>query len=468
MYRKEETIENIKKTIVLVVLISTGMFIVWLFEGISSESESTSFPRAQTIGSELLSQQSFYEFDGVRVVQTEVSDDQPIYLPIDNIGGEVLGMSCDPNGSPPGCSARAVAYQPLCVQGSVNVNFGGGSTTDLGEGIRVTKNAAIEAWRITSPMAIFSGIESMPDNTYKISDQSPAFRPASELIDTTYVAKAYMAPGRQVEQVDNIVVANSTQNFAVHVQASIGGGSEGGFGPAEARVEKTLGSVCEWIQPSDPDVKIPNALADVTKNVLYSSPARPIEERHFIDYDPVCVYINPNDIDLVKSEIFVSCMDKKPTWQGIVQGIWWGLEKRAQCLFDPAQCEQVEIFGLIIDSPFGKNSQCEEGSCSDQYFDYSVASSLAPGSVNEYRDAAYHEEYEPALSPHYVTTPCQIRVDYGTPINVPCLWDVSPYWNSYLLEMQKNRPNDPDFMTFNEYWAKVEELSEARGAVCNL
>lgn len=490
---RKDILENLKKIAVLVLMLSVGSLVVFIFENHGQTGYSPGVIGSQTVGvqpistettdtvlieNELRAQQSYYELDQFRVVEGAFEDGDmsdyvvtPLYMPIDP-DGDILGVggiSCDPQ-SPQGmeCNVRSVAFQPVCVQGSANVNFREGNPRDLGQGVEVTKNAVIEAWRITSPLAILSGIESMSSSDKAITRNNPVFRSSSDLIDHDYVAKAYMAPGQQVQEIDRVIEENNTENFSVHVQATIGGGAQSGPGPARAMVDKELDSACMDIQPSNPDVKVPNGLAEIVKRVLYGNPAKPIEERNFVDYDPVCVFIDPNNIDLPRSEVFLTCLNERPPWQGIVRGVWWDLQKRAQCLIRPEQCEKIEIFGLLIDAPFGKNSQCEEGSCADQYFDYSVASSLAPGSVNEYRDEAYHEEYEPALSPHYVTTPCKIKVDYGRTYDVPCLWDISPYYTQYLLERNARKPDDPDFMTFDEYWRMVEELSEARGAVCGV
>ncbi len=457
-----------KKILVLIALFSIGALIVLSFESnkkqILYKYNLVSGDNTET-QTNYLAQQSFYTLDDIQPVDNDPTNDQSTELVYQNdTNGEVLAAGCVPF-SDTGCESRTVAFQPVCVQGSAVVNMNGGVATDGGDSVRITKNAKIEVWKITSPLAILSGIESTKDNTFAISKSDPAFRSSSDMIDEEYVARAYMAPGAESDQIDNIASGTDDDKFSVHTSAAIGGGSSAAAWPNEATVEKELGSACEDYQPSQPSPEKTNLFGGVLVDA-YGTPVDPIYQRNYIDHEPACIFIDPNDIDLPKSDVFETCLNTRSAFDGIVRGVW-GIAKRLQCLADPAQCEKVELFGIIIDAPFGKNSQCEEGSCSDQYFDYSVGSNLAPDEVNEYKDEPFQDDFEPVLKAHYVTTPCKVRVDYGTVYKVPCLWDISPYWNQYQLEKQQHEPNDPNFPTFEEYWRLVEDASERRGAVCS-
>lgn len=360
-----------------------------------------------------------------------------------------------------GCNSETISPQPVCTRIDASVDLQGATGIQNGDSVSVNKNAVLEVWKVTAPLAVLSGIENTGDSSQAITRTQPNFRSAGDMIDPDLIAGAISAPGDDRERIDAIVASADKLDFSVNVEAALSAQSAGTSD--EATFFKELESKCEAIQPSDPNPDVSNKIGAGIGNVT-RAPGDPLQPRDYEQED--CVYIDPREVDLPKSEVFEACVNRRSAFDGII-GLQLTLSQWAECSVDPAACEEVEIVGLIIDAIFGSNRVCNEGFCADQYFDQEYSSRLSPLGVDQVRDASIEGNRETLLQPHYVTTPCQIRVDKRNIYNIPCLWDVSPYWTQYQLEVAQSDPANDEIPTWEEYWSSVEQLAEARGEACS-
>lgn len=379
-------------------------------------------------------------------------------------GKTVLGQSdvagCNPENLE-NCNAKEIAYQPVCAKADVDISTAGDGAigTDTGNGVKVSKNAAIEIFKITSPLPILSGSEVIDTTAYAISKANPNFYSGVKLLREGVVAAKYTTPGEDRGELADKVAGADTEDFAVH--AAIGGGTFSGD-PSKETIFKELDSLCPEIQPSDPNPDISNKTAEHITGV-YDTPGNVIKSR---DYGPPeCLEIS--GIDLPEADIYETCSSKRTAFGGVIDTVVQA-GKWAECLVNPEQCTTVEIVGILIDAPYGANHKCEEGFCTDLFMDKSISSKLPPSEAALARDPAVPAE-DPSVIPHFITTPCKIRVVDNVRngiYEVPCIWDLSPYKAVYDQQASIHEPGDPNFPTWEEYWEAVMMEAKRRGAVC--
>lgn len=412
------------------------------------------------INDESIAQQLDFEPEE-KANKPEIVDTDFEYL---DSGTTVLGQSdvagCNPN-SMQNCNAKEIAYQPVCAKADVDISTAGdGATgTDTGNGVKVAKNAAIEIFKITSPLPILSGSEVIDTTAYAISSESPNFYSGVKLLRESVVGSKYTSPGEDKAGLVAAAEGADTTDFAIH--AAVGSGTFSGD-PSKETIFKELDSLCPEIQPSDPNPDPSNKVANYITGV-YDTPGNVIKSR---DYGPPeCLEIS--GIDLPEADIYETCSSKRSSFAGVIDTVVQA-GKWAECLVNPEQCTTVEIVGILIDAPYGANHKCEEGFCTDLFMDKSILSKTPPSEAAELRDPAVPVD-QPSVIPHFITTPCKIRVVDNVRngiYEVPCIWDLSPYKAVYDQQASISEPGDPNFPTWEEYWEAVMMEAKRRGAVC--
>lgn len=463
MLNKIRNNENFKKTVFLVLVLGFVSSSIFIVRSLTETSDNRSLNRGS----------SEYRLSQIVKIAPQPSNSaevQPVSSGGEN-AAEVKGAS---DNSPSGCkesnrntcNAEAIAFQPVCTNIKAPVELNGGTGKENGEVVMVEKNALVEVWKVTAPLAIISGKESVVDSTKSITTYDPVFSAAGDLIDKDLIAAQYYAPGEDREELDRVYdTAQGEVDFAVNISAAFGGSGVGG-GTDQAAILDELESMCTDVQGSNPNPDRTNKLAnEIVKS--FAIPGEPIKPRNNIDpMNQSCVMMDPKEIDLPNSDIWETCVNRKSIFDGIVGGVV-SLSKWAECQDDKAACEKVELVGLSIDAMFGSNQYCNEGYCADQYFDYAVASGLSPMDIEEYKDPSVEGNGETLMESHYVTTPCKVRINKKKIYDIPCMWDISPYKAQYDLAARQAVPNDPYFPTWEEYWAGVEKEAERRGGSCS-
>ena len=420
---------------------------------------------------EYLAQESFYApveiEDNIQILEEDPEELEEVEeegTPSHNEGGDVLGVGncfagAISNTSPTGCVADTIGYQPVCAQINANVGIDPSTGTDNGNGtVTISQNSLVEIWKVTAPTAILSGINDPKDNTYSIRVGNPVFRSANHFLPEDGVAAAVATPGEERSNIGEIYTDADTGDFGVHVSPAMGGSE---IGTDTTVVRDELASKCVDIQPADPNPDATNKAAQRMVEA-YSTPGSPIEAR---DYDTgECLFVDPGDVDLPRSTVFETCHLTRSAFDSF-RSISINVGQWFECQNDPSKCQDVELVGIVIDAPFGSNHKCEDGYCADQFFDHTVAEKMSPADVGVQPDGVYNDV---ALEPHYVTTPCQVRIDYSAIYGVPCLWDISPYWADFQNQAATKLPGDPDFLTWDEYWAGVEAEAEKRATQCTI
>jgi len=430
--------------------------------------------RSETLLSEndsterIVAQQSLYqapdvETDEVQLLDTRVEESEYDHNMED---GEVLaagGSGCNGafGSNRQGCVSESIAYQPVCTQVEANINTNGGNATDNGNGtVSVNKNAKIEVWKVTAPLAILSGSEYIPDNTFSITGDDPVVKSANDLIDQHYVARAARPP-TELDDIDAVRNNADTGDFAINVSTNFGGQPDAAA-TNKATVQPELDTMCSNITTADPN---PDTTNKVSRELAqaYRPPTEQLTSRQ--QSSDECVFIDPSDIDLPSSDVFETCVDQRSAFDGFYS-FSLSVQQYAECATNPDACSQVDLVGLLLDAPFGSNTRCEDGFCADIYFDSAVASRTDPVTMLDITDKAVTRFGDPAIQSHYITTPCKVRVDFKDIYDIPCLWDISPYKAIYDTQASVHAPGDPDFPTWEEYWAAVEANAEERAGQC--
>lgn len=411
---------------------------------------------------EILSQVNFYEelpeierFNGVRYV------DSSGVLGTSGVGGAGLN-GCQPAGSPQACESDTIPFQPVCSVGEISVGLNDGNELfNDGRSVTVQKNSTLEIMMISSPQGLLAGIEDMSDNTFAIkAGAEPRFRASSDLIPPI-IASQSLAPGS--EELEYVLDTIPNEVYPQSKPFSINAGFAGSQGQLySATVYDELDSqLPREVQPSDSNPGTTNERARVLQN-LNAPPTRLMQARDYAQAE--CLELE--NVRMMENQgVFETCYRRREPFSFVASAVV-NAQQWVQCLTNQELCEEMEIVGLLIDSIYGANNQCNEGYCSDQAFDLAVAGGLSPIDYADYAEPGYESSQQPVLSGVYVYTPCEVRVDYGRPYRIPCLWDMSPYYNLYLSERQMRYPEDEEMLTWDEYWDGVIEAAEARGQAC--
>jgi hypothetical protein len=355
---------------------------------------------------------------------------------------------------------KIINYQPLCTTGRSSVDYtNAGESGDGGGSVTVDKNSNIQVWKVTSPMALFSGSQYVKTDRMQISNEFPTFPSNRDYIDPD-MARGLCAPGVDCDDVDDISEDADKGSFAVHASASLE--NQESEETSAALIEPTLNSACPEIQESDPNPDRTNKLA-AWMEPSFQTPGNHENDR---DYGQMsCVDSAPGEY-LETSAVFAACVDEKKPFDFITSAVF-KIEKWAECLADEEQCEQTELFAIRVDAIFGSQSDCKEGECANRYFDTARKSGSAPSSQSFAPEGAEADVNNSFAEPLYVSTPCQVRIDFDRIEDVQCLWDVSPLREWYERQKKMAGPGDETMpRTFEEYFDKVNYDIERRGLRC--
>lgn len=407
--------------------------------------------------------------------QTALFEETPLQAPIEGVqlvkgvdSGYGATGGAGKNGcqatNPQGCESEKFPFQPVCSTTPVNIGLNDGAEKgNNGQTVTVAKNAVLEIWKVTSPMGLLSGIEDMSDNTFAISKKEVRFRSSSDLIKDEYIGQQSVAP-----KSSELVSISETipdyeypvgEPYSVNIKIS-----NSPKEPDQATVERELLSKLPVeVQRSDPNPGVTNQIADIVTS-LRTPPTTNVQPRNYGTAD--CIDVS--NIEFMPNQnVFETCVNRRSpmdfVFTALVDAKQW-----VECLANRQQCAEVEIVGLLIDAIYGSNQTCNDEYCADQFFDHSLATNLSPLDFPDYVEPGFENNPEPIMKAHYVTTPCQVRVDYKNIYDIPCLWDVSPYMTLYNTEAQMRAPGDPDMPSWDEYWKAVVEEAERRGEACGV
>lgn len=462
--------KKLNQVIFLILMLSFVSLITYISMGYRSNangtvtgSVATTSPNADDLnnGSPIL----FSNESISQQIQINPKEAEPILSTIEtnfellDDGGAVLAAnsSCEPNED---CGKDLIAYQPVCSKGDVNFSTAGEGSigTDNGSGsISVSKNASLRIVKVTSPLPILSGSEQIDTTAYAISYEHPNFYSGVKQVREAVVGAKYVSPGAQKRELVEAAEGADTDEFTIHASLTWGQGN-----PSEETILRELDSMCPEVQPSDPN---PDPSNKVTEQVMgaYAVPGKRIEPR---DYGtPDCIEVS--GIDLPEAEIYETCTAEVGIFSGVINTVIQA-QKWTECLTNPGACTQVEIVGILIDAIYGANHKCNDGFCTDQFLDYSLASTLSPNDITSWKDDI-GAPGDPTIRAHYVTTPCKVevidRVHNGI-YDIPCIWDLSPYKAQYDLQVNFRKPGDPILPSWEEYWDLVMQEAKERGGFC--
>jgi hypothetical protein len=449
------SVPKIHPIVFLMLLVLVSVFSTLIFKKFNVIVTNPTQTPLFNMGKEL---EVFYNNTKADVAKTTVESTTNVTLYENGkVNQSVLGCmdgsgNCDFNSQTPS--------QPVCITQDATVDFKSGGSY---KGTMVSKNAVIQPYKITAPIALLSGSKYVKNSNLEITKEFPTFRSAGNLITKDQFMRSCI-PGVNCDEYAEIADGSAKGPFAINVKSQKVG--EDNPSTSKATINQKLASATPNIQPAETNPDTTNKEAKEL-DLLTQVPGNQVTDRDFGTVK--CLEVNPNGVSLVGSENFQACLSNiQPASflsQAAISATRW-----AECLKNKASCEKTELIGIQIDAIFGSSKECKSGACASRYFDGTVAYSTIPGEsaklVPEDIDKSKLNYNQPVVQPFYVTTPCQVLVD-GKVVKTSCLWDVSPYKEVYEKERMSKMPNDPNFpKTFEEYWSMIETEIKARSNSC--
>lgn len=359
----------------------------------------------------------------------------------------------------------------ICSTASSEIDFVGGSASQSGDKISVTKDSTFKMVEVTYPLAFWLGQYVFRDSNKQITKESPEYVSNGEQIDIKYQMKS-LAP-QEAKTLEETVTSTVRKDFSVFGSLSVGNAEEK---KQEEEGEYKIGNIetdpecnCPEISNSDYNPGMANAIASDSENGGYYRQQSPGGDNYEITSPDRCLN-EDSDFKDISWGYVTSCVDTQAMVVGTFRKIF-GLEKWDSC--QPQQGDRN-----IVLSEDGEDTVAARGRCIDTT---SIAVEMTPifGDPDECRDdlctnAFLANTYRGTLSPDqsagkkissssseesimfYIATPCVISID-GNNVNTKCLWDASPTLLNYKLQAKDKAPNQDDFpSTFETYWEAVK------------
>lgn len=354
-----------------------------------------------------------------------------------------------------------ISFQPLCSQKEFTVDYKDGDASEGGSSVKVQKNSRVEVWEVTAPI-IYAGSRYVKNDRMPITKEFPTYPSAANYIDSG-IARSLCAPGKDCEEVDNVIKTSEKGRFAVGAFAS---GADGSNVSADERapvvIDKMTTSYCPAIQDSDPNPDRTNKLAG-NLEPRFQTPGARDNSRSFgmmsCDED--------NYVQAVRSNVNAKSCVSVANPLDIITVAEIAVTKWFECLEDKDNCEETELFAIRVDSLFGTQTQCAEGDCGNSWFSSVVKSGSAPSTQSFAPDGIIGNVNLSFSEPLYVSTPCKVRIDGSRIESIPCMWDVSPLREWYDRQRKTSGPADPNFpSTFESYLKSVLFDVDRAGLLC--
>lgn len=456
--------------VLLILLVAVGSFSIKFIEKYntvtpivvkSSEITIASSTIAQSTNLEPVTTNNQYE------IIAHLEGDQVTEIVSD---GDVLG--CNGDIGETGCSwTSKIDFQPLCSTGGVNYLYD--PFIDL-TSRKVPKDSEIRIHRITAPKALFSGSEYWENDRREITNDYPVFPSNANYISTEDgrgMAGSFCIPGVDCDEINGIIEGTDRGAFAVNAKLQLDGEKKGDQSNDKAIVKEPLLTACKAASDNSQNPMPTNILANILEDVGQLPGEHP-SERH--NGGGCIVEDSMIDIHSDSSDKFTTCIAYRKPFEAITSGIF-DIAQQVKCIIQDAlgnteECYDTAGFVIYIDAIFGSTRECGEYFCANRYIDSLQAGASLPGEsedmVPDGVDADFNNSY---TEPIYMSTPCQIISDKGSPINTLCVWDISPIREWYDRQAKVSLPGEEDFPTsFEDYFEKVMYDVDRRGGTCGV
>jgi len=355
------------------------------------------------------------------VQQTTTEGVNPEKFESENFTKQVLAASDSSSNS---CKEALVNYQTqaVCEQtGKKDMNYENG---DRGGDGYVRRDSSIVLSKVTIPLVLMSGSETVKDSNRRITKETPnIYKPAGEQFDED-IANVMLPPTKQISTERPWIVKKAFSSFyqLFFKQKADQPSSEG-----KLVVHNYLQNKCESVGNDSnvtPDksnkiseflidtTRAPNekATADTSKMVQACSGAD-----KFIDIDKTeytACQLNVVEKLLIKIKQQFSGGE----WDACHETV----DENGNTVPPEGDCMRIEDIVIKISSAFGSDEECLDGVCTNAYMLKRENLMLSPSDASKNKGKTYF------------TTPCMAIVEGAGEVEVKCAWDLS-----YLLRERK-------------------------------
>lgn len=358
----------------------------------------------------------------------------------------VLGSTTtDPNNMCPSGTIN-ISSDSVCSRNADSaVDYTGGVRV----GTRVSKSAQIILSAVTVPLELFSGMN-VKDSNRLITLRTPTFKAAGEQFDSTS-ANVLLPPGTQIDEYKPWVEDKPfTTNYSLSFSQKLDTPSEEG----KIGVDTKLTNDCEQCNNNsnvnpDKSNKVSEFMLDTT-------------------------YRTPGEKETITGEDAIeSCNEEKDQfipWESQYKGCYLSVIQSLVAIFqtfddafwnrctasseDDANCIYVEDIVVIMESPFGSDRDCTNGTCTNAYMSTRNNSALEPSTNSSGKV--------------YYTTPCRAIIA-GADHSITCAWDMSHLFKERKLNELDDLPtieSTPSAGEYNDFL--LDKVQGTRGSAVPL
>jgi len=448
----------VKGVLFLLVLSSIGGAIIFIREKIS---EGVAQKNEVNVGYSTTSLVPVYVDQSHQAEPTVVSD----------TGGEVLGISS-------ACGSYSPVQQVSAVDVSGGVNpacmLSDTATTDLTDGVgsdiynldpnmvyKVRKNSIVKVAKIT-----------WPKDAFEIRDQGAAndSHPIEVKENSNGSKSYYLKLGQGTE--NELVLGNFSNPFeAEQIETKIGGlPSEND--PMSASVEVTTQDGAQngtiTVAGSGTNTAIPNYVNETVGDAILP----PDGDANGRDYDiPSCSLSSLGNSKIIKldEETSIAYLNKE-VYQSQAVDKAASVAYWLSCLGNTGgDCEESYLFGIVVSSFSGNNSQCEEGKCAAQGAGvlYGAFNPMTGSAVEGYKDSNVEAGANDfTIKGEYYVTPCEVSID-GAIKPIWCFHFKNTATAQYAMQEMNTVPGDESFPEYDEFMDALSNyLKSSAGDSC--
>ena len=353
------------------------------------------------------------------------------------------------------CSNKAATYiksQSVCERASSETVMFGNNIAEV-VGLKVSVKANIVLTKVTVPLELLSGVE-VADSNRLITSKTPTLKAAGEQIDEMS-ANVLLPPGKQI---DSYKGWEADKPFQFDFKTAFANLDEDDFSQeSQIRVDRKLSNECEDCNNAsnvNPDKS--NKMSEFMLDSIYRYPGEKatVEQEELIEkcgdkdqfytwegnWDACTLGVVAKNFERIKNLL---SEDALSNWLECnpVNPLSWNKE----------ECIAIEDVVIIMASPFGADTDCVDGVCTNAYMNRRNTTLLEPGA-----DLG---------GKHYYVTPCKAFISgFGKEMEVKCAWDMSHLFKERKVNEFDDAPgvdSTPSDSAYNQFL--LEQVQGQRG-----
>jgi hypothetical protein len=309
-----------------------------------------------------------------------------------------------------------------------------------GSGEMVSLDSKVVLAEVTSPLELISGVE-VADSNRMITTDTPTLKPAGEQVESA-IANVLLPPG---EQIDEYREWDEDKPFKFDFWTAFGDTIATKSEDGEIAVEEEIENECaECKNPSNVNPDKSNKISEFIYESAYKFPGERDEEKEedveedYNDCRDSTFNEWSGDYEVCKIGLVQNLLERIKSislWNQFLS-----ILNFLKCEFlNHRDCISIEDIVIIMDSPFGSDKGCLEGSaCTNAFMNTRNQVVLSPGT-------------DP-VEKHYYTTPCKAYVQGASGLqDIKCAWDLSHLFKERKYNEFDDFPNTESTPSENEY-----------------